>query len=306
MGSTCHKAMVECPCGWPVLAIIGLVKGIISVVPCTVALFLGTVITTLVNIPHNLYNAYSAIIKTPKLATKIKVIVGILLPIALLIAAPLAVVITLLGAVCYSLFGPAVYTFTEDYIFISGWVHTWSDCFYHVPKKSWEFWWDEAPKGAKEFEDYKLKEDEEPFDVPIWWVFIGLLYALVGGLLDAIGGLILGVVHCIPATVKVLYKVLKYYFESWKEPCLGVTFTIFVVPVLAIALVGTPIVSIIGATVVGAFYGGSSAGAAYKNGYGAGFKRISHAIYSISDFFSKAIYGNDNKSWLGCFKMEEE
>ena len=298
MGFT--KFMTETSWMMPITAFYGLLKGLLCVVPCTVGFTLVNIILTLIRSPVNTYRFFKAIWCTKKFALTLRILVSILSVFGLVLVIPIWLIAIFVFSFGYSLFGPIFYTFdSEGDFFISGFSDVFTNSFYHFHKIYWNQWSKEIPDGLKEFETQELKEGEEPYDVPLIWLVIGLGYALIGFIVNATTGLITGLVHTIPALLKVEWRMWKGFF-SMRDLCCG--FTLFIPCVVAsVLLVGlVPLVGLVVVPIVSGIMGGFASAAAYKRGFLAGFQRIANNIYELDHGICEMIYHCD--TFLTCFK----
>ena len=276
----------------------GFLKGLLCAIPCTIFFTIACLLMTLVKIPQNVYYSYKALIFTKKLGPHLKVVIALLLWIPFLLVIPVSIICSFFFALAYSLFAPVYYTFlTEKNFWYGGIPEVFTECFYEYPKSFWKYWSDDYYTMTQEYEDAKLAEGEEPFDVPIYWVPIGLFYALAGILVDMPAATIIGAIKWVPGTVRLYYLMWKAYFDTG---CCIMTVLIFF---FILANVLLPVVTLCAYflfILAGAFFGITAVGAAYKRGLKAGFERIAHSIYEMDEFTNKMIFKSD--SCLPCMK----
>ena len=298
--------MTTCMCCWPITSFYGFLKGLVCVGPCTAGFSVIALVITLISWPVNLWRTYTAILLTRKLGLTIKIVAALLAWIPLLLALPLVIICAIVVGFCYSLFGPMVYTFFVDKSFFVGGIGTtFRNCFFEFPKIMWRAGLTDMPNSIKEFEDYTLKEGEEPFDVPIWWVPVGLFYAFLGMLVNVPAGLLIGVIKCVPGILRAYYK-LWCLFCGMKECCLYcLLFLPFVVANALLPVAGV-VVALIVMPIVGAFLGLSVVVRAYKKGFRAGFEGVLRGVYDMDSVTNKLVFEADDCSCTPCFKLGEE
>lgn len=297
------KFMAETKVLMPITALWGFLKGLVCVVPNTVAFTLINIGATIVKIPENGYQLFKAIWWTKKFARTVRILTSILSICGIIVVIPIWLIAIIVFSLGYSLFGPIFYTFVaKSNFFISGFPEVFSNCFYQFHKKYWKFWGKEVAEGLKTFETEDLKEGEEPYDVPLFWLVIGLFYAILGFIVNFVTGFITGFVHTIPALFKIQYKLWKAFW-TMGDICCGLTLFI---PCLtaSILLVGlVPLVGLVVVPIVSGVMGGFASAAAYKRGFLAGFQRIANNIYELDNGICHLIYETDGI--MKCFKTGE-
>lgn len=298
------KFMSECRLMWPVTAAYGFLKGLVACIPCTLGFVVGCTGVTLWHAPMSLFRMVKAIVCTKKLGPTIKTLILLLSPLALALGIPLALIGAIFFSFCYSLFWPLIATFAADTnFFVSGLGTVFRNCFWRYASNYWKAMGEDVSGGLREFEDAQLKEGEEPFDVPIWWLLIGGFYAIFGLLVDGLAGLTLGIAHVIQGTFKVLYEILKAYF-AMKDLWLQFVLLLPLVVVIVLTIVAAPITAFLVLPLGCGIVGMTAAAAAYKRGFRAGFRRVASVIAEADEFLCKLIYNSG--SCLSFLKSEDD
>ena len=294
------------PWCWPLccggVPLFGVLKGLLCAVLCVPFLTLSCVLMTLAKIPQNLFYAYKALIFTKKLGPHLKTVIALLLWFPFVLILPAVLICSFIFSLGYCLVMGVYMTFMiEKNFWYGGIPEIFTSCFYEYPKSYWTYWGDDYYKMTQEFEDHKLAEGEEPFDVPIYWVPIGLFYALVGVLVDMPAAAIIGGIKWLPGTLKLYRMMWSAYFDAGL--CIMTALVVFFIVanvLLPVVTLGAYLIFIL----VGAFFGLTAVGAAYKRGLKAGFERVVHSIYEMDEVTNKAIFKAD--SCLPCLKCGED
>lgn len=125
----------------PIYGTIGLVKGVLCAVPCTVYTTLATSVISLYRLIPNAILAYKALWKTPLIGPTLKVVLAMVGPVPILLVPPIVAVGTCVGTALYSLFGPVFSTIVDGIAETSGresicsMASVFDNCFRHVPKE---------------------------------------------------------------------------------------------------------------------------------------------------------------------------
>lgn len=296
------------PWCWPFccgcVPLIGVLKGLLCAIFCVPFLTVAVVAMTLVKIPQNLFYGYKALIFTKKLGPHLKTVIALLLWFPYILLLPASLICSLVFSLGYCLVIGVYMTFqTEKNFWCGGFKEIFTSCFYEHPKAYWKYWASDYYDMTKEFENHQLKEGEEPFDVPIYWIPIALFYAIIGVAVDLPAAIVIGAIKWLPATFKLYRLTWEAYFQS------GVFFMAMLFVFFVVANVLIPVVTIAGYLLfilIGAGVGMCAVIAAYKRGLMAGFEHIIRTVYEMDEATNKLIFGSESHSCIPCMKCGED
>ena len=197
-----------CCCGC--LPVLGIIKGIIIVGPIFIISLFGFTGAAIILLPHDIFLTYKALCKTSVIGINLKIMAMFLLPIALF-SWPIIVAFggSLFGII-YGLFCPTVRTFDSDYNLIyGGIVDVFKDTFHYIGK-FWDFNYDSYFTYLSDIEKRKV---DNPFDISIIQIIIGLILAGYGSLVGVIVCSLLWIIKLIPCIYRLYYHLFKYYCE---------------------------------------------------------------------------------------------
>lgn len=287
---------------------IGLIKGAICFIPCTPYFTAVTTGMTLVRLPENVYRAYKALYNTKLIGPTLKTLVSILLPIPIVLTIPVSVIGSCLFSGLYSLFVPLFGSIAEglsdDHRHNTEWgsmSYVFSNLFSYYPSHFWHHWTKGYDNLATGFENTKLQPGETPYDVPLLWIPLGLLYGLGGFVIDGLASALIGVVKVIPAIIRMVYELWRLYTELDFEA--GVFLLIPFILAHAVAVI-LAVCGLVLLPIAGGIIGMSAAGSAYRRGLWAGVQRIAHTIYDVDEWTNRLIF--KTSSWFPCLKMGED
>jgi len=223
---------IFCCCGC--LPIIGLIKGLIIFIPISIYSLVGFTGIAIVLLPHDIYYTYRALAKTSIIGINLKIFGMILLPIALLGWPLLVAFSSCMYGMIYGLFGPMFKTFIKDnHIFFGGILDIFSDTrlFIH---EFWEFNYHSYFTYLLEIEQ---EEVDEPFDIYILQIIIGVFLATYGSIVGSIVLSLLWLIKFIPLTYRLYYFLFDFYFDlSLIEIIIYILF--FLVALVVIPVIG--------------------------------------------------------------------
>lgn len=287
---------------------IGLIKGAICFVPCTSYFTAVATGMTLVRLPSNIGSAYKAVYNSQLMGPTLKTLVSLLLPVPIVLAVPVAVIGSCLFSGLYSLFIPLFSSIAEG--LSDGRSHSdrewgsmsyvFSNLFGYYPGQFWHHWTKGYDNLATGFENTKLQPGETPYDVPLMWIPLGLLYALGGFVVDGLASALIGVLKVIPAIIKMVYKLWYYYTELDLEAGIFLLIPFILAHAVIVVLAACGLILL---PIAGGIVGMSAAGAAYRRGLWAGVQRIAHTIYDVDEGTNRLIFKTG--SWFPCLKMGE-
>lgn len=302
------------PICWPLccgcLPVYGVLKGLLCAIFCVPVLVVAnTVIAFIFTFPH-FYRTYRAVIQTPKLGPNIKTLILLSLWAPLILWIPIVFLCSFVFGIFYPPIWCVMATFDDDEnVFLGGVATVFSDCCYNFIKKFATFNNEDYPAYLEDFRTVPRRihtqdpergnvEVEEPFDVPLYWIPLGLFISFVGVIVDFPAALAIGVIKFIPAVIKTYYELWRHYckMDALFMALLSAFFVfanLLVVPVLLIGLVLFMIFGIL--------LGAGSTGTGYRHGCKAGFCRIIHNIYEMDNGTNQLIF--DAPSCLPCLKL---
>ena len=197
-----------CCCGC--LPVLGIIKGIIIVGPIFIISLFGFTGAAIILLPHDIFLTYKALCKTSVIGINLKIMAMFLLPIALF-SWPIIVAFggSLFGII-YGLFCPTVRTFNSDYNLIyGGIVDVFKDTFHYIGK-FWDFNYDSYFTYLSDIEKRKV---DNPFDISIIQLIIGLILAGYGSLVGVIVCSLFWIIKLIPCIYRLYYHLFEYYCE---------------------------------------------------------------------------------------------
>jgi len=283
-----------CCCGC--LPLIGLIKGAILCVPILIIHFIPCTLIALVLLPHDIFYTYYTILATKKLGRNIKVLAVLLLPLPLFLWPPCVLLLTIIIGGGMGLFYPVYLTFDDDVHVLGGWIETFTRAFKNV-KEFYDF---DTNSYFVYLDEFRNAACDTPFDIKIIEIFIGLIIAIFGVIIDGISITLL-------AILKFPFSIPKMYYELWnayfKQDCLQIfMFGIFFIIGNALVPVGAALA--LGIVIIGGLCVGlGSAGIAYSKGIVDSFKWQLDMVYKFDKQSNSLIFGSDT-SFLPCCHFE--
>jgi len=196
---------IFCCCGG--LPIIGFIKGLIIVIPVTILSIFGFTGIALILLPHDIFLTYRALIRTSIIGKNLKVLCVLLLPFALAGWPILVLFSSCCFGFLYSFIGATFKTFDSNYnLFFGGIIETFKDVL-EIIKEFWHFNYHSYFCYLIEIEE---KEVEEPFDIHIIKIIIGLLLACYGSIVGIIVFTPMWLIKLIPSITKIYYYYIKF------------------------------------------------------------------------------------------------
>jgi len=281
-----------CCCGC--LPIIGFIKGLIIAIPVSIMSIFGFTGIALILLPHDIVLTYRAFIKTSIIGINLKILSMLLLPFALA-GWPILVLFSscCLGFI-YSFYGATVKTFDSGYnLFFGGITEVFLDILEFI-KKFWHFNYHSYYCYLFEMEK---KEVDEPFDINVFQIIIGLFLACYGSIVGIVVLTAIGLIKLIPLVIK-LYILL---FESFIELSFFeyIMFTLFyiigfcLIPALGVS----SILLYIGYALFGGIY---CAIEGYKYNFLRGLISIWDCIHSVDEITNSYIFNNEYSCFPDC------
>ena len=281
MGERLHPnncLWVLCCCGC--LPILGFLKGIITVVPSTLIVWVPCTFISIILLPHDIFITYYSFFKTEKIGPNLKAMAMMLLPIPLILWPPSVCIATLVFGAGLGLFQPITHTFDDQYeVFCGGIIETLKDSAQYV-KEFWKFNNNSYFSYLFDFRSYKLGENEKPFDISLIQLFIGTLIGTSGAIIDGVCFTLLSVVYIIPTLFRAYFELWKWYCKYCSNGCsscvefvwFGLMFPVFILANVVLAP-GVVLVAVF-ASLAGFFVGLSAGYEAYKHGVPAAYESV--------------------------------
>ena len=255
-----------CCCGC--LPLLGIIKGIIIVVPIFIISLFGFTGAAIILLPHDIFLTYKALCKTSVIGINLKIMAMLLLPIALF-SWPIFVAFggSLFGII-YGLFCPTVRTFDYRYNLIyGGIVDVFEDTLYYIDK-FWDFNYESYFNYLSDIETRKV---DNPFDISIIQIIIGLILAGHGSVVGVIVCSLLWIIKLIPCIYRLYYYLFKNYCEL-KGLDMLLYSLLFLIAIALIPAVG--VLTILGYISYGLYGGIFCAIEGYKHNIGRGIISI--------------------------------
>jgi len=253
-----------------VYPIIGLIKGLLLVVPTAIIWILPTIVISIISLPWIAFHSYVTAFITPRLGWKIKVVFLFTLPVPLIIWPPFAIIGSILGGVFYGLFRPMICTYTsEDFVLTSGISEPIRESLSYV--KSFT---DLVFNGYFTFcQEYRnLNWSGKPFDIDFIGMFVGLFIGICGVSFIGISWTIIGIAKLIPCMIRGYIQLWIWYFKLSECTSFALWFFVFLfgnllMPEASVLIMLTYIL-------FGFYLGAYSAVEAYNSGVIAAFKAM--------------------------------
>ncbi|ORX79173.1 hypothetical protein BCR32DRAFT_328227 [Anaeromyces robustus] len=219
----------------------------------------------------------------------------LLLPIALIAWPILVAFSSILFGIIYSIFSPIQKTFVDDIsLFFGGFVEPFEDLWHYICK-FWKFNYHSYFAYLFEIEERRV---DEPFDINIIQIIIGLLLACYGSVVGIIIFVPLWLIKFIPLTIRLYYILINLYIKEFSltEKLLFSIF--FLVAMVLIPVIGvSSILFFIGTALFG---GIMCAIEGYKYNNIRGLISIWFIIYYIDVSTNYFIYRKDYSCFPDC------
>ena len=287
---------VLCCCGC--LPLIGLIKGLITVVPSTIIHAIPCFLISVILLPHDIYYTYASILRSKKIGPNITVLGMLLLPIPLLLWPECVLIAYFLVGAGYGLFVPIAKTFEEKYnLFCGGIYETLTDGCKNV-SEFWHFNYNSYFTYLADFRSYKLGEGEKPFDISLIELFIGLVIGTSGAIIDGILFILLTAIKIVPGLGRSYYQLWKWYCEfirKCQKSCLdfvwfGLMFPTFILA-NAVIPIGVALVAVF-ICLSGFFIGLSAGWVAHEEGIPQAYTKMIKWAKDYDEESNDWIYGN--------------
>ncbi len=289
-----------CCCGC--LPFLGILKGAVCVVPCTIYFTVVIVGMTLALLPCDIYYSYRSFMTTPRLGPNIKIAIAILLPVPIVLWPAVAAIGALVFSLLFSLFYPVDVTFDENKPLCYGGIpEVFNGIFNEFPKV---FWTTNLNNYFNFLEDYRIRplaDNEHPFDIPMYWIPLGIILAAMGIAVVVPAAALIVVIKYIPA-------VCWLYIHMYDAYCKANEFVwqvVLFLPFIAANALIPFVVLLMGAIfiLVSIFMGATAATTAYQKGLEAGMRRTISNIYDLDEWTNQQIF--KCPSCLQCFDLGE-
>jgi hypothetical protein len=283
---------VCCCCGC--LPIIGLIKGAIVVGPIVILSFICITGSAIILLPHDIFLTYRALFKTSLIGINIKIMGMLLLPIALISWPILVIFGSILFGIIFGLFYPVMITFEEDSnIIYGGFIETFKEA-WEIIKGFWDFNYHSYFSYLRDIETRKC---DEPFDINVIQIIVGLILASYGSIVGVIIFIIMWIIKLFPSIYRMYYEMFKYYCDL---KCYEI-FMYLIFFTIGLSLV--PVVGVLSILVYIGFglYGGIlCAIEGYKYNIGRGIISIWNTIREGDKMSNDLIFGSSYSCFPDC------
>ena len=278
MGERTHPddlLWLACCCGC--LPILGIIKGAIIVGPITIISLFGFTGIAIILLPHDVYLTYKALLKTSLIGKNLKMMGMLLLPFALLGWPILIAFASSIFGILYGLFCPVVRTFDSDYDIIFG---GFADVFIDTFKFIGEFWDFNYVSVFTYLFEIENKKSDQPFDISISQMIIGLLLASYGSIVGISILTLMWLIKLIPAIYRMYLELFKAFckLEGYQMIMLSI---FFIIAMALIPFIG--LLAILYFISQGLFGGIYCAIEGYKYNISHGLKSIWSTISKVND-----------------------
>jgi len=262
-----------CCCGG--IPFLGLLHGLIAVIPVTLGVTLCDTVIAIIYLPHDIWYTYYSVLSSSLIGINLKVLAFLLLPIPLL-TWPISVFFAcLLGSFVYGLFAPMVYLFDDSVNLCYGGIAKTVDGSIVAIKEFFKFNSKAYFGYLRDFRTQQLPEAGQPFDIKILEIFVGVIFAFFGVFAVGIPIAILSIIKFLPTLLRGYYYLWKLYFEL---KC-GVICVLFIFWVLAnLVLPAVAVLALVLVIISGFGVGVYTAWAEYKLGFIGGFRWMFEAV----------------------------
>ena len=296
MGERTHPdncLWIFCCCGC--LPIIGIIKGTIIVAPIFIISLLGFTGVAIILLPHDIFLTYKAICKTSIIGINLKILCMLLLPIALISWPILVALASTFYGILYGLFGPTIYTFDSDYNLLCGGMGKIFEDTCEFIGEFWDFNYNAYFNYLSEMQTRKV---DNPFDINIIQIIIGLILAGYGSVVGTIVSSLLWFIKLFPS----IYRLYAFLFEEYCGINGGLEMLMYsILFLIAFSLIpAAGVLAILGYIGYG-FYGGIyCAIEGYKHNIGRGIISIWNTIYDIDTLSNSLIFGRECSCFPDC------
>lgn len=300
MGKRIHAnniLWVCCCCGF--LPFIGLFKGLIAFIPCTLIHVIPCTLIAIILLPHDIFFTYYSILSSEKIGKNVTALGMILLPIPLLLWPECVSIAYLAYGGGFGLFKPIMATFNEEYeLFCGGIFESIYESFKNV-KEFWNFNYNSYFSYLQDFRVYKLSHGEKPFDISLIELFIGIVIGTSGAIIDGILFTLLTLIKLIPGLLKSYWNLWKWfgdYLKDCRKSCLGFVWFGLEFPIFILANIVLPVGVVLVAAFIclsGFFIGVSGGYVAYDQGIAKAYAKMIEWAREYDEKSNKFIYGEE-------------
>jgi len=283
------------------LPMVGLLKGLLICIPCAFIPTIACFLMALVLLPHDVVLSFYTLAATPRLGCTIKFFALLLLPVPLLLWPFMVLLGVLLGAFCYALGGPVVLTFSskEESVCVAGVAEVVKVCVVEFPKAFWDFNYNSYFAYLLDFRA-PLKQDEKPFDIPIYWIPFGLLLVFLGELVSLPSALVIGIIKFFPGLFRCYLEIVKLWWDA-DSAIKVLSFPLWVLSLLLMPF-GAVIILIL-FLLYSIYVGITPAIEAWNEGSLAGFATIIQNVFDMDQITNMLIFDWD-ESCMPCCDLE--
>jgi len=226
----------EEPFDIPFLTIlIGFIKGIICVIPCTIYFTIVIFFMSLYNTPKNTVLTIWTTIVYKKIGPTFSFIY-LIITFCINICWPIFGLIGgLLFSFGYSLFGPIYYSIKENSV-CAGFKEVMQNCFYYYLCIYWEYNNIKYPEMLKTKRKYKLGQYDSQIDIPLHWLVLLVLYLVSSFIINIVSAICMMVIKFITTLINEYIAFWKKYFQM--DNCKKIALILFFILGNAILPVG--------------------------------------------------------------------
>ena len=195
-------------CCYVFLPIIGLIKGVIIVGPIILLSIFGCTGIAIILLPHDIFLTYKALCKTSLIGINLKIMGMLLLPVALSVWPIVALFESCIIGFIYGLFFPILITLNTDCNLIYGGI---ADTFKETFDFIGEFWKFNYENYFNYLYKFGNEDCDEPFDINIIQIIIGLILAGYGLTVGVIILIFMWIIKLFPSIYHMYNEMFKYY-----------------------------------------------------------------------------------------------
>jgi len=187
-------------------------KALLFVVPVLLVAPLCLTAITLITAPINVFHAYKAALKTPRLGVSLKIVLAFVVWLPILLAPVIVLLLSPFYAIGLAVYCATIGTVDSSHnMWLGGFVFTAKLLGEHIK----EFWSGCASEFKLRARDVEAPSaDYTRYDFSIWWTPLCMVLSLLGSILVGIVGTLNFVVKVVPILLGLLFRYAKFYFVS--------------------------------------------------------------------------------------------
>jgi len=281
------------------LPIIGFIKGLIISIPVSIMSIFGFTGIALILLPHDIVLTYRAFIKTSIIGINLKILSMLLLPFALAGWPILILFSSSCSGFIYSFVGATMNTFNSNYdLFFGGIVEIFKDVLDLIHK----FWYFNYHSYFSFLFEMERKEVDEPFDINIPKIIVGIFLACYGS--------IVGIIVLTPVwLIKLIPLIIQMYsmFIEWIRNLSSLKLIMYSLYII-LCLLLIPVLGVLSLLIyIGySLFGGiECAIEGYKYSFLCGLICIWDFIHSMNKYTNLFIFGKEYTCFPDCSEMHE-